>query len=105
NNRGMHGSFSPIDVHNTLVASGPDFVGGFADKLPTGNVDVAPTVAFLLNLPLDKADGRPLYEALKTGLAVSDFKVDSAVVSSDKVTGLSMKLPTSPAGADVDAAK
>src|SRR5205814_226319 len=23
--RGMHGSFSPLDVHNTLIAFGPDF--------------------------------------------------------------------------------
>jgi hypothetical protein len=105
NNRGMHGSFSPIDVHNTLLARGPDFLQAFTDALPTGNVDVAPTVAFLLNLPLEKADGRPLYEALKSGLPVSDFKIDSQTVSSDKVTGLSMKLPTSPSGADIDAAK
>src|SRR5262249_8615887 len=28
NNRGMHGSFSPIDVHNTLIAAGPDFRSG-----------------------------------------------------------------------------
>src|SRR5262249_54851545 len=28
-NRGMHGSFSPIDVHNTLIASGPDFREAF----------------------------------------------------------------------------
>jgi arylsulfatase A-like enzyme len=103
--RGMHGSFSPIDVHNTLVARGPDFRQAFTDTLPTGNIDVAPTLAFLLNLSLDKADGRPLYEALQNGLAVSDFEVDSKVVSSDKVTGLSMKLPTSPTGADIDAAK
>ncbi|HSE11021.1 MAG TPA: alkaline phosphatase family protein, partial [Rudaea sp.] len=29
--RGMHGSFSPIDVHNTLIASGPDFRENFSD--------------------------------------------------------------------------
>ena len=38
--RGMHGSFSPLDVHNTLIAYGPDFREGFKDPLPTGNVDV-----------------------------------------------------------------
>src|SRR5262249_23022471 len=36
--RGMHGSFSPRDVHNTLIAVGPDFRAGFRDPLPTGNV-------------------------------------------------------------------
>ena len=48
--RGMHGSFSPIDVHNTLIAYGPDFREGMRDTLPTGNVDVAPTIASILGL-------------------------------------------------------
>ena len=41
-NRGMHGSFSPIDVHNTLLAAGPGFKSGTTVSLPSGNVDVAP---------------------------------------------------------------
>lgn len=64
NDRGMHGSFSLIDVHNTLLAAGPDFRNGFRDPLPSGNVDVAPTIASLLGLALPKAAGRPLREAL-----------------------------------------
>jgi len=62
--RGMHGSFSPIDVHNTLIASGPDFRANFVDTLPTGNVDVAPTIARILGIALPQAQGRPLLEAL-----------------------------------------
>ena len=65
NNRGMHGSFSPIDVHNTLVAGGPDFKTAFQDTYPSGNVDVAPTVAYLLGLSLPQANGRVLKEALR----------------------------------------
>ncbi len=64
NERGEHGSFSPIDVHNTLLAAGPGFQQGFSDPLPSGNVDVAPTIAALLGLPLPKAQGRVLHEAL-----------------------------------------
>ena len=64
NNRGMHGSFSPADVHNTLVAVGPDFKRGFVSHYPSGNVDVAPTVASLLGLSLPHASGRVLEEAL-----------------------------------------
>ena len=64
NNRGMHGSFSPRDVHNTLIASGPDFKPGFSDVYPSGNVDVAPTAAYLLGLSLPQANGRILKEAL-----------------------------------------
>jgi len=62
---GMHGSFSPRDVHNTLLASGPDFAERYTDTLPSGNVDVAPTIAKILGLDLPQADGRPLLEALR----------------------------------------
>ena len=62
--RGMHGSFSPRDVHNTLIARGPHFKVGFADAAPTGNIDLPKTVASLLGLPFDAPDGRVLREAL-----------------------------------------
>jgi len=105
-NRGMHGSFSPIDVHNTLYAAGPDFKAGFSDTLPTGNVDVAPTVAKILGLQLPGAVGRSLDEALVSGPAIDQFQVTTAVVTpATKATGLVMKLPTSPTGADVDPGK
>ena len=68
NERGEHGSFSPIDVHNTLLAAGPGFQQGFSDPLPSGNVDVAPTIAALLGLSLPKAQGRVLHEALAGAL-------------------------------------
>ncbi|TBR36121.1 MULTISPECIES: alkaline phosphatase family protein [Dyella] len=66
--RGEHGSFSPIDVHNTLLAAGPGFRTGFKDTLPSGNVDVAPTVAALLGLALPRAQGRVLHESLTGAL-------------------------------------
>ena len=74
---GMHGSFSPIDVHNTLIASGPDFAEHFTDTLPSGNVDVAPTVAKIFGFALPNADGRPLLEALRGGshVDISAFQV------------------------------
>jgi predicted AlkP superfamily pyrophosphatase or phosphodiesterase len=64
NDRGMHGSFSPIDVHNFMTAIGPDFNLSQQDHLPTGNVDLAPTLAYLLQLDLSNTDGRVLLEAL-----------------------------------------
>lgn len=66
--RGEHGSFSPIDVHNTLLAAGPSFRTSFTDELPSGNVDVAPTVAALFGLTMPKAQGRVLHEALTGAL-------------------------------------
>lgn len=101
-NRGMHGSFSPIDVHNTLLAAGPDFKAGYVDALPSGNVDVAPTAAFLLNLSLPQADGRPLYEAMAQGVADKEYSVAAETASSSQATGLVMKRPTNPDGADVN---
>ncbi len=65
--KGAHGSLSPYDMHNSLVAAGPDFKSGWTDVLPTGNVDVAPTVLAILGIQLSHAmDGRVLTEALST---------------------------------------
>ena len=37
-----HGSSSPYDIHNTLIAAGPDFREHVQSPVPTGNVDLAP---------------------------------------------------------------
>jgi predicted AlkP superfamily pyrophosphatase or phosphodiesterase len=63
--QGMHVSLSRYDMANTLIAAGPDFKKGWVDKLPSGNFDVAPTVAHILGLKLERPmDGRVLTEAL-----------------------------------------
>ncbi|HLZ09953.1 MAG TPA: alkaline phosphatase family protein, partial [Chloroflexota bacterium] len=36
--QGYHASLSRFDMHNTLIASGPDFKKGFVDQTPSGNV-------------------------------------------------------------------
>jgi arylsulfatase A-like enzyme len=74
-NRGTHGSFSPRDVHNTLIAYGPSFRVRFKDELPTANVDVAPTLAHLLGTTMPGAEGRVLEEALVGGPDQSAFMV------------------------------
>jgi arylsulfatase A-like enzyme len=62
---GSHASLSRFDLHNMLVAAGPDLKNGFADTLPTGNIDLAPTVLWLFGLePKEPMDGRVLSEAL-----------------------------------------
>ena len=62
---GMHGSLSPFDMHNTCIAAGPDFRQGTQDDLPTGNIDIAPTVLWILGVePEHKLSGRVLGEAL-----------------------------------------
>ena len=64
--QGTHGSLSRFDLHNTLVANGPDFAAGLRDDTPTSNADLAPTVAAILGLPVTLPfDGRVLDEAFK----------------------------------------
>ena len=104
-NRGMHGSFSPIDVHNTFLASGPSFLSGVTISTPTGNVDVAPTVAQLFGLAMPLADGRVLNEALVKPASTSLPSFMTSVVNPATVaTGLVFKSPVDPTGATVDAA-
>ncbi len=92
--RGQHGSFSPIDVHNTLLAAGPDFRRGFSDPLPSGNVDLAPTLAAVLGLALPTAQGRVLHEALAGQLArpLTAYRLKRAALRPKQpATGLSMQ--------------
>jgi arylsulfatase A-like enzyme len=97
--RGMHGSFSPIDVHNTFVAMGPSFKAGLRSTTPSGNVDVAPTVAQVLGLSMPKADGRVLFEALanQSGNATPTVQA-STVQPAQAATGLTFEVPTDPTG-------
>ena len=100
--RGMHGSFGMADVHNTLIANGPSFQSAATITSPSGNVDVAPTVAYLLGLSLPQADGRVLNEALVTPESKSTPSVVPSTVSSGAATGLTFELPTDPTGKTSD---
>jgi arylsulfatase A-like enzyme len=52
-------------MHNTLIAAGPDFRKGWQDDTPSGNVDLAPTVLWILGIPQPRPmDGRVLLEAI-----------------------------------------
>ncbi len=63
--KGTHASLSRFDMNNTLVASGPDFKQGHVSDVPSGNIDVAPTILWLLGVkPAEPLDGRVLHEAL-----------------------------------------
>jgi len=103
--RGMHGSFGISDVHNTLIASGPSFTPSTTVKNPTGNVDVAPTVAYLLGLSMPQADGRVLNEALVTPAAKDVPTVTASTVNpAAAATGLTFESVLDPTGATKDTA-
>jgi len=62
---GTHATLSEFDVHNTLIAAGPDFQQHLTTTLPSANVDIAPTVLRILGVePAQKFDGRVLAEAM-----------------------------------------
>ncbi len=63
--KGSHASLSRFDMNNTLVAHGPDFKRGMVSHVPSGNVDLAPTILWLLGVKAPASmDGRVLHEAL-----------------------------------------
>ncbi|PYJ26293.1 MAG: hypothetical protein DME89_13210 [Verrucomicrobia bacterium] len=63
--QGTHATLSPFDMHNTLIAAGPDFKHGEVDDLPSGNVDLASTILQILGIKTsEKMDGRILSEAM-----------------------------------------
>jgi len=70
---GMHGAFGPRELHNFGAAIGPDFRRAFVDKIPSGNVDVAPTISWLLGLDINAGpggiypNGRVMREAIVNG--------------------------------------
>jgi len=71
-----HGSFSPWDIRNTLIAWGADFKDGVTMRVPAGNVDIAPTILALTGVEDGLAtDGRVLSEALERGVDQEDVPV------------------------------
>ncbi|MEM7125335.1 MAG: alkaline phosphatase family protein [Chloroflexota bacterium] len=62
--KSSHGSLSPYDMHPLLILNGPSFQNSVVSELPTGAIDVLPTLLTLLDLPVpDHCDGRVLWEA------------------------------------------
>ena len=74
-----HGTSSPYDIHNTLIAFGPDFRERAVSAVPTGNVDIAPTVLRLLGVEAPPSmTGRILTEGLRTGPSPEAVRVEHA---------------------------
>ena len=63
-----HGTSSPYDIHNTLIAAGPGFQQRAISDIPTGTADLAPTILRLLGIDIPKTmTGRVLDEGLRNG--------------------------------------
>ena len=64
--KGTHATLSKFDMHNMLIAGGPDLKTGLTSELSSGNVDLAPTILTILGIkPGESMDGRVLAEAMK----------------------------------------
>ncbi len=64
---GMHAAAGARELDNFCAAVGPDFRRHFVDPYPSGNLDVAPTIARIMKLPqagAAGAAGRALDEAI-----------------------------------------
>lgn len=76
---GTHATLSSFDMHNMLIAAGPDFRRDMTDQLPTGNTDLAPTILRILGIPSPITfDGRILSEAMTGEAAGSPSVVTEA---------------------------
>ncbi len=86
---GAHGSLSRFDMNNTLIASGPDFRSGHVSEVPSGNIDLAPTVLALLGVERPASmDGRVLAEALAgASVGVDPPKVETETFKASRDLG------------------
>ena len=81
---GTHATLSRFDLHNILIANGPDFHRGQNDDLPSGNVDLAPTILHILGIaPSQPLDGRVLAEAI-TGSAAPSSSSETKIIEATK---------------------
>src|SRR5438876_81260 len=84
--KGTHATLSRFDMHNMLITAGPDFRRGQGNDLPSGNVDLAPTIMQILGIKAPvKMDGRILSEAmLNAGSATAGPKPETRTVEAIK---------------------
>jgi arylsulfatase A-like enzyme len=86
--KGTHASLSRYDMNNTLVAAGPSIRKGLISEIPSGNIDLAPTILWLLGVkPIKPMDGRVLHEALVTSQGPAP-KVNVKKLEASRETGL-----------------
>jgi predicted AlkP superfamily pyrophosphatase or phosphodiesterase len=75
-----HGSASPYEVNNSLVAWGKGIKKSTISQVPAGTRDIAPTVLHLVGIKApDTMQGRVLYELLTDGPLPTDLSVSQIV--------------------------
>ena len=83
-----HGTSSPYDIHNTLLAAGPDVRAAVTSSVPTSNVDLAPTMLTMLGVAVPPSmTGRAVTELLRSGPVPSSLTVTRTIVSAATADG------------------
>ena len=88
--QGQHGGFGREQTFTNMAAIGPDFKQGYADQIPAGNIDLAPTFAHILGLDLagnGTLKGRVLSEALTQAAAPAAPAAVKLLVSAPTASG------------------
>ena len=75
---GTHGSCSPYELRNFLIAQGPAFTAGARVDAPTGNIDLAPTILSLMGQEIPGGlDGETLLSVSKGRGEERVYRVES----------------------------
>jgi len=89
--QGQHGSMGRSELHNILFARGPGFKEKLVVDIPSGNIDLAPTILELLGLPPEQGmEGRALVEAMAGGPEPKEVEWFSDLYSTDCPVGEAM---------------
>lgn len=84
---GTHGGLSRHELHNICMAYGPSFQTGKESHLPSGTIDIMPTLLHLMGYDIPpRVDGRILHEALSRGNTTSDLQMKTATYTAEHKT-------------------
>lgn len=86
---GSHGGGSQSELHNTLIASGPSFLKGVVSEIPSGNIDIAPTIMKLLG-----GEGAPHYDGRVLSEGLKDSSVDPETIDSTRSNSAAIETAT-----------
>jgi predicted AlkP superfamily pyrophosphatase or phosphodiesterase len=82
-----HGSLSPYEVHIPLIVSGPGFKRGIVLDAPTSNVDIVPTLLYLLKIAIPASmDGRVINELLVSPANSKTIAVKKEIITTTVTT-------------------
>jgi arylsulfatase A-like enzyme len=86
---GTHGGLSQHELRNVCMAYGPAFQAGKESMMPSGTIDVLPTVLHVLGYAIPASvEGRVLYEALAHSAPQPELPVATHTYSAEAATAV-----------------